>query len=217
MIRYIFMLCLALLLSGCMEQPKPTTIYIPELNKTSTVEVGQNMYEKVHAIYECRKSVKFSEEVASKYNNRDNCFKKLKNNECDMFIRLSGGKFYKNLIDKNCDGKFTNRVKRQLFDKTVLEKPIKYQIVNAKPSKIVNDSFKYVVLYQGKVGNKLNISFQSFVSIHGEFIIRDAFTQNIQYELDKNGEALIGFKGLRIKVLKATNLDITYKVISDYD
>jgi len=50
-----------------------------------------------------------------------------------------------------------------------------------------------------------------------DFIIRDAFTQNIEYELDENGKAMIGFKGLRIEVLKATNMDITYKVVKDYN
>jgi hypothetical protein len=40
--------------------------------------------------------------------------------------------------------------------------------------------------------------------------------KNIQYELDENGQAEIGFRGLRIKVLKATNFDITYKVLKDF-
>ena len=46
---------------------------------------------------------------------------------------------------------------------------------------------------------------------------RPAFTQDIEYELDKDGKTLIGFKGLRIEVEKATNLDITYKIIKDYN
>jgi hypothetical protein len=35
--------------------------------------------------------------------------------------------------------------------------------------------------------------------------------------LNNDGSTVIGFKGLRIEVLKATNMDITYKVIKDYN
>jgi len=45
---------------------------------------------------------------------------------------------------------------------------------------------------------------------------RPSFTQDIDYELNKNGNTIIGFKGLRIEILKATNIDITYRVIQDY-
>lgn len=47
-------------------------------------------------------------------------------------------------------------------------------------------------------------------------MLRPAFTQDIEYELNKNNTTIIGFKGLRIEVIKATNLDITYKIIQDY-
>ena len=48
-------------------------------------------------------------------------------------------------------------------------------------------------------------------------MIRPAFEQIIDYELAQEGTTTIGFKGLRIEVLKATNMDITYKVLKDYD
>jgi hypothetical protein len=46
---------------------------------------------------------------------------------------------------------------------------------------------------------------------------RPAFNQDIDYELNNDANTIIGFKGLRIEVLKATNMDITYKVIKDYN
>ena len=75
------------------------------------------------------------------------------------------------------------------------------------------DSFKYEALYQGKIGNKIKISFREFI----DDMVRPSFTQDIDYELEKDGTAIIGFKGLRIQVLQATNLNITYKVIKDYN
>ncbi|MGZ5207947.1 MAG: hypothetical protein ACXWB0_02925 [Sulfuricurvum sp.] len=82
------------------------------------------------------------------------------------------------------------------------------------PSTYTVDSFKYEALYQGRIDNKIKISFREFK----DDMARPAFTQDIDYELDnKNGEAIVGFKGLRIKILKATNMDITYSVIQDYN
>ncbi|MFA5233872.1 MAG: hypothetical protein WC390_05660 [Sulfurimonas sp.] len=89
-----------------------------------------------------------------------------------------------------------------------LDKPIKYHIKRT-PEVITQDSFKYQVLYQGKVENKIKISFREFKN---DFI-RPAFTQDIEYALESDGTTIIGFKNLRIKVLKATNFDITYKVV----
>lgn len=74
-------------------------------------------------------------------------------------------------------------------------------------------TFKYQALYQGKVENKIKISFREFK----DDMARPAFTQDIEYELEGNKPTIIGFKGLRIEVKKLTNLNITYSVIKDYN
>ncbi|MGZ8545817.1 MAG: hypothetical protein ACXWVU_00350 [Sulfuricurvum sp.] len=81
------------------------------------------------------------------------------------------------------------------------------------PSTYTENSFKYEALYQGRIDNKIKISFREFK----DDMARPAFTQDIDYELNKNGDTIVGFKGLRIKVIKATNMDITYSVIQDYN
>lgn len=73
-------------------------------------------------------------------------------------------------------------------------------------------SFKYDSLYQGKIGNKIKISFREFKDNRA----RPAFTQNVDYELNKSEPTIIGFKGLRIEVVEATNMSIKYNVIHDY-
>ena len=155
---------------------------------------------------------KYRESSTTKY-----YFQKRDNNKCVMIQKYKN--FNTNVIleDLNCDGYFTRYKDKSIFGDGDLKVPLKYHTIPASPSSIINDSFKYVVLYQGKVENKLNITFQSFYASINGFIIRDAYTQNIQYELNKHGQAIIGFKGLRIKVLKATNLDITYQVLKDYN
>jgi len=205
-----------LIFVGCTERPRPTTVYIPELNKISTAEVGQNMYEKINAIFAYEQSVELLDPKAKmEYKPYIKYFDK-RDGVCVMII------YSVELIDDECNGEFKYKMDGvTTFDykKVKLPAPIKYKLIPASPIEIMEDSFKYVVLYQGKVDNKLKVSFQEFISLDGanSFIIRDAYTQNIQYELDSNGEATIGFKGLRIKVLKATNFDITYQVIHDYN
>lgn len=205
-------------LSGCTgRQLTPETVYSPLLDKVSVAEIGQNMFQKIYALYDDKEEVKIlDKETELKYKKMYNKlrFKKLDDNSCAM-VAGTITRFF----DNNCDGIFTHYTKVSAFATSIekLNKPIKYITILAEPTYITSDSFKYVVLYQGKVGNKLKISFQEFTSGHSGFIIRDAFTQNIEYELNPDGEAMVGFRGLRIKVLKATNFDITYKVIKDYD
>ena len=45
--------------------------------------------------------------------------------------------------------------------------------------------------------------------------MQDAFTQEIQYDLDEGSE--IGFKGARLTVLNTTNRSITYEVSKHFD
>ena len=90
-----------------------------------------------------------------------------------------------------------------------MSKNIKYELT---PVLSDEDSFKYIALYQGKIGDKIKISFREFYNNNA----RPAFTQDIEYELELNKNTIIGFKGLRIEVLSASNVDIKYKVVEDY-
>mgnify|MGYP001043013533 CR=1 FL=1 len=44
---------------------------------------------------------------------------------------------------------------------------------------------------------------------------RPAFNQELQYDLNESN--IIGFKGLRIEVILATNTKIEYKVLSSFN
>lgn len=63
-------------------------------------------------------------------------------------------------------------------------------------------------IYQGLSKGVLKFSYREF---HNG-IARPAFTQDLTYDIDADGTAAIGFKGMRIKVLKATNQNITYTI-----
>lgn len=187
----------------------PETVYFPELHKTATAEVGDNMFSKTNAYFPFKYyAILLDQEDRKKYrtNERGNRFGELEGTKCALY----NGSL--SLLDYNCDRQFTH-----LRNGDKLDSQVKYKLIPAPPARVSNNSFMREVIYQGKVDNKINISFQEFVAVNGRLVIRDAYTQNVEYELNDNGEAMIGFKGLRVKVVEATNLNITYQVIHDFN
>ncbi len=64
------------------------------------------------------------------------------------------------------------------------------------------------LIYNGKVGDSVKFLYRE---ISGN-VMRPAFTQDVQYDLSESTE--IGFKGARLKIIAATNREITYQVIA---
>ncbi|TYL48556.1 hypothetical protein [Marinomonas sp. IMCC 4694] len=215
-----------------------TILRLPNLEELSTVEVGENMYEKSYLMPKNTYSVKLLDNVlidngkgrqyawlalglvgaAIMESTADKDELSMKKGSSFMLL-VWGNNGYKTicsasnncLIDPNNLGSFTHNGVYPNGNLKKLDAPIKYKLIPTPPE-FKEDSFKYAALYQGIVGNKIKISFREFY----KNLARPAFSQEIDYELDQNGETMIGFKGLRIAVEKATNLDITYKVIKDY-
>ncbi|WP_420598620.1 hypothetical protein [Neptuniibacter sp.] len=75
---------------------------------------------------------------------------------------------------------------------------------------VSDDSHQQTLLYSGRVGNKINISYREF----SNNMARPAFNNEVEYDL--NDSNIIGYKGARIEVLKADNSSITYRVINNF-
>jgi len=73
------------------------------------------------------------------------------------------------------------------------------------------DYFKQEFIYNGRVGNALKFIYREYVEDHA----RPAFTQDLQYDLSES--KIIGFRGLRIEIIDATNTKIEYKVSNYFD
>lgn len=238
--KYVLMILVGVILTGCGgsfplpihsdNNLKPRNVYIhnPELNVVSVSEIGQNMYSKSYIYFDNTYDVVLLEPAIGKKG-------AVWVDSAKTTITSAGiknqfeSKYYKKLrkidnktnamcytpwiclTDLNNDNQFTHFSAFGSSDYGNLDSPAKYKLVQS--SSFMNDSFKYVALYQGKKGNAIKISFREFKNN----MARPAFTQDIEYELDSNEKTTIGFKGLRIEVLKATNFDITYKVIHDYN
>ncbi|RLA79872.1 MAG: hypothetical protein DRG78_12085 [Epsilonproteobacteria bacterium] len=217
--------------SGCMNPPHLTTVHDkklkngfltinnPKLNKISKVEIGENMYHKIYKKFYDTYNIFINQSIdcyhpsngrlITSKNNLNLLKKDDKNNNTACFIADRYGMYC--IMDTNNDNKFDKYRASHLETYSELNIHIPYTLKQTTPS-FEQDSFKYEVLYQGKKGNLIKISFREFKNN----MARPAFTQDIDYELNKTGNTTIGFKGLRIEVLKATNMDITYKVIKDY-
>jgi hypothetical protein len=67
------------------------------------------------------------------------------------------------------------------------------------------------LLYQGKVGQELRLSYREFV---GD-MARPAFTQDLTFDLGEG--RTVGAKGARIEVIDASNVSIRYRVTSPFN
>jgi hypothetical protein len=117
--------------------------------------------------------------------------------------------------DANVLGCLVDTSGKQVFDHTMftqydkffpLAAPVPYDVKVTETAVEGQDDFYVDVLYQGMSKGEVKISYREFS--HG--IARPAFTQDVSYELEADGTAIIGFKGMRIKVLKATGHDLRY-------
>lgn len=72
------------------------------------------------------------------------------------------------------------------------------------------DNFKRELLYNGKSGTTIRLSYREFV----RDLARPAFTQDLSYDIGT--DRIIGFKGARFEVIDASNTAIHYKVLSGF-
>lgn len=89
-----------------------------------------------------------------------------------------------------------------------LETPLEYEKIKVPDSK--RDFYRMQFIYNGKSGNTLKFTYREFVNENA----RPAFTQDVQYDLSES--KIIGFKGMRIDVLDASNTNIKYKILNPF-
>lgn len=229
----LYFVATSLVLTGCASSSGMSRVYIdkdisnqsavirtPELHTVNVSEIGENMYSKSYVVTQNTYEVFINETIETTKAGANGKLVTSKKNLGKLRKDVNGigsacfpgdNKYNYCLTDSNNDGNFDKFHAPGYGSPYPMQKPIKYTIKQTEPL-FESDSFVYTVLYQGKIGNKIKVSFREFV----DNIARPSFTQDIEYELENDGVAVIGFKGLRMEVLKATNLDIKYKVTKDY-
>jgi hypothetical protein len=94
------------------------------------------------------------------------------------------------------------------FKKEVKPTP-KHQIKRIKIS-VEETTFQQELIYNGKVGSNVKFMYREI----SNDLMRPAFSQEVQYDL--NESKTLGFKGVRIEVVEATNTHLKYKVLSSF-
>ena len=114
------------------------------------------------------------------------------------------------VVDTDGDGTFDALAFPGYAVDSNLPSPVGYELKEQVTSEEVTDdrSYQVDVLYQGISKGEVKISYREFKG----GISRPAFTQDITYELESDGSGVIAFRGLRIQIIKATRVDITYIV-----
>jgi hypothetical protein len=70
--------------------------------------------------------------------------------------------------------------------------------------------FSQELIYNGKTGDTVKFLYREFASD----MARPAFDQEVTYDLREG--STIGFKGARVEILEATNLDVRYRVLAHF-
>lgn len=77
-------------------------------------------------------------------------------------------------------------------------------------SDVSEDSLQQTLLYNGKIGDRITLGYREFYNN----LARPAFSNNVEYDLSES--KIVGYKGARLEIIKATNTELTYKVLSGF-
>jgi hypothetical protein len=192
--------------------PENITTYTPELNETNNSEIGITLVSKEtgykynaikiskgrkakpgYIVKEIKEGDVFIHDIyTSKYN--------LYSNPADISYGIAIPKLGGQAIIYSNNGMGINFIK--------IKEGIEFKETFAPVPK--KEYFKQEFIYNGRVGNALKFIYREYI----DDLARPAFTQDLQYDLSES--KTIGFRGLRIEVITATNTNIEYKVISQF-
>lgn len=89
-------------------------------------------------------------------------------------------------------------------------KPFSAKVEDLEQVDLLKPTYVQEFIYNGRVGDALKFVYREF---SGDYV-KPAFSQEVQYDLSTSSE--IGFKNLKLRVIDATNTEITYELISNF-
>lgn len=84
-------------------------------------------------------------------------------------------------------------------------------IERTKRSVLAQEAFQQTLIYNGRVGSKINIGYREF----SNSMARPAFNNNVEYDLSESMS--IGYKGAELEVIEATNQHIKFKLLRNFN
>jgi hypothetical protein len=235
----VLLLCSSLLLCSCAIQVKPveskTRFYddVP-LNAELNNEIGDRLITTGKEYYQ--DALKIVESPDFKFNSMPYPYKKgdvlplsgttnewflyyIKKDSKTSSSYYKGNDYTTNYFFGIAVSKKTNSIIVPFFNSTtgslggLITKKISDFIVESDiyTENNCTDCYKQEFIFNGKVGTNLKFIYREYIND----MARPAFNQELQYDLNESN--VIGFKGLRIEVMKATNTNIRYKILSSFN
>ena len=93
----------------------------------------------------------------------------------------------------------------------VFHSPVPSLKFKEAPPEALNGGFRRELIYSGVAKGVVTLVYREFVND----LARPAFTQTLTYDLSEGDE--IGYRGARLKVLRATNMSIRYTMLKAMD
>jgi hypothetical protein len=212
-------LLLSILLTSCGVKkysiiPNSETTYSPEINQSKTSEIGITLVSKETAkkydAIEITKEVKIKPNVVKTLKIGETFIKTFETKQFDLYENIDNPNFGIALSKNNESTKTYStaptgtglqfQIPRYALEYKQTKRPIKN-----------DDYFKQEFIYNGRVGNGIKFIYREFVNDYA----RPAFTQELQYDL--SDDSIIGFRGLRLEVVNATNTKIEYKILNHFE
>ncbi|MBB5740173.1 hypothetical protein [Brevundimonas aurantiaca] len=107
-----------------------------------------------------------------------------------------------------------NSVTNQICGVTIFNLKACRKVDGARVERVVvqsNNAFQQTLIYSGRVGSKINIGYREFSGN----VARPAFNNDVEYDLSES--KTIGYMGAQIEILDATNQNIQYRVIRNFN
>lgn len=215
----------ATLLAGCATpvanyQPRTTDISEPPLGSVNTRQVGEELLKQ--GKYREHDALRVDSAVKPiwAYTVHPGYFLKIGEDQAGEYYRIGNAGEESGWVEKSslADPYQSLMVKKETGDLCVVTimnvagcGGAKANFERVKRPVVAADTIQRTLIYSGKIGNKVNISYREFAGS----IARPAFSNNVEYDLAESNQ--IGYKGALIEILEATNRSIRYKVISNFN
>lgn len=218
----IYCIVLSSLISACATPvynyaPKTIAISEPPLNAVSTVRVGdimlkQGQYREHEALY-----VPSPRKVGVAYTLQPGYYLKDGQDNSSEFFSPRGeeaGRIDKIFIADHSKAVMTRSNRSELCIVSVYNNYTCDQsgdVEWVKRPVLAQDAFQRTLIYNGKVGSRINIAYREF----SNNLARPAFNNNVEYDLSESGR--IAYQGAELDVLEATNQHIKFRLLRNFN
>lgn len=223
MLKKILPFLLVVLLTGCAAPkynyvPNSISISEPPIDSVSVVRIGDTMlrqgkYREHDALH-----ITAIREISWAYTLHPGYYLKDGEDETSEFYSPGraedGGRIEKAFIADPWKSVMAKKTAPELCVVTAFNVAVCKVVQDIERTKrpvLAQDAFQQTLIYNGRVGSKINIGYREF----SNNTARPAFNNNVEYDL--NESMRIGYKGADMEILEATNQHIKFRMLRNFN